>query len=187
MYTYIPSNAYFHTLGLKPCFFRVQHVERITAGTHHPSEQLGLPLHTAKGCQFTRHYMMVMQDTVELCRSPACAWLRSLIGFIGKPQLLLQQVLPNPLSQLRRQPAQVVLSCKYTPTSWVGKPHLAESNWGAGSSTKLLQTRFCWVSEGWCQAAHNQLYSDCQPIQHTLVTPMSVQKLENTSTNKYIT
>ncbi len=65
------------------------HVKRITAGTHHPSDQLGLPLHTAKGCQFTSHNM-VMQDTVELGRSPAGALLRSLIFFIWKPQLLLQ-------------------------------------------------------------------------------------------------
>ncbi len=63
MYTYIPSNVYIHTLGLKPCFFLVY------------SEQLGLPLHTAKGCQFTSHNM-IMQDTVGLGRSPAGAWLR---------------------------------------------------------------------------------------------------------------
>ncbi len=78
----------------------LRHVKRITAGTHHPSEQLGLPLHTAKGCQFTCHEM-VMQDTVELGRSSAGAWRRSLVGFIWKLQLLLQ-VLPNPLSQLGR-------------------------------------------------------------------------------------
>jgi hypothetical protein len=39
------------------------HVKRITAGTHSPSEQLGLPLHKAEGYQFTRHNML-MQDTV---------------------------------------------------------------------------------------------------------------------------
>jgi hypothetical protein len=51
-----------------------------------------------------------MQDTVELGRRPAGAWLRSLILFIWKPQLLLQ-ILPNPLSQLRRQPAQGRVCC----------------------------------------------------------------------------
>ncbi len=76
------------------------HVKRITAHTHHLAEQLGLPLHTAKGCQFTGH-KTVMQDPVELGRSPAFAWLLSLICFIWKPKLLLQ-VLPNPLSQLCR-------------------------------------------------------------------------------------
>jgi hypothetical protein len=73
------------------------HVKRIAAGTYHLSDQLGLPLHTAKGFQFTSHNV-VMQDTVELGRSPAGALLRSLIFFIWKPQLLLR-VLPNPLSQ----------------------------------------------------------------------------------------
>ena len=46
-----------------------------------------------------------MRDIVELCRRPSCAWRRSLISFIWKPQLFLQ-VLPNPLCPLCRQPAQ---------------------------------------------------------------------------------
>jgi hypothetical protein len=100
----------------------LRHVKMITAGTHHPSEQLRLPLHTAKGCQFTGHDM-VMQDTVELSSSPAGAWLRSLIRFIWKPQLLLQ-VLPNPISQLRRLPAQGTVCYpvnKLQPVGW-GSP-----------------------------------------------------------------
>ena len=80
------------------------HVKRITAGTHHPSEHIGLPLYTAKGCQFSTHYM-IMQDTVQLCRSPASAQLRPLISLIWKTQLVLH-VLPNPLCQLCGQPAQ---------------------------------------------------------------------------------
>jgi len=43
------------------------HVEWITARTHHPSEKFGLPLHTAKSCQFSRDDMVV-QDIVELGR-----------------------------------------------------------------------------------------------------------------------
>jgi len=80
------------------------HVKRITAGTHHPSEHFGLPLHTAKGCQFSSHNM-IMQDTVQLRRSPASAQLRPLISLIWKTQLVLH-VLPNPLRQLCGQPAQ---------------------------------------------------------------------------------
>ena len=78
----------------------LRHVKRITAGTHSPSEQLGLPLHTAEGYQLTR-YNMLMQDTVKLGWSPAGARLQSLIGFIWKSQLFLQ-VHSNPLSQLCR-------------------------------------------------------------------------------------
>ena len=85
------------------------HIKRMTACTHHPSEKLGLPLHTAKGCQFTSDHV-VLQDSVELGRSPSSAWLRSLISFIWKSQLLLH-VLPNPLSQLCRQPAQGRVCC----------------------------------------------------------------------------
>ena len=80
------------------------HVKRITAGTHHPSEHIGLPLHTAKGCQFSAHNM-IMKYTVQLCRRPASAQLRPLISLIWKTQLVLH-VLPNPLCQLCGQPAQ---------------------------------------------------------------------------------
>ena len=59
-------------LGIETMKTSLWHVKRITAGTHHPSEHLRLPLHTAKGCQFSAHYM-IMQDTVQLCRSPASA------------------------------------------------------------------------------------------------------------------
>ena len=85
------------------------HVEWITARTHHPSEKFGLPLHTAKSCQFSRDDMVV-QDIVELGRCPPGAWLCSLISFIWKPKLLLH-VLPYPLSQLCRQPAQGRVGC----------------------------------------------------------------------------
>ena len=85
------------------------HVEWITACTHHPSEKFGLPLHTAKCCQFTRDDMVV-QDIVELGRCPPGAWLCYLICFIWKPKLLLH-VLPYPLSQLCRQPAQGRVGC----------------------------------------------------------------------------
>ena len=97
------------------------HIKRITACTHNPSEKLWLPpwLHTAKGCQFTSDHV-VLQDSVELGRSPSSAWLRSLICFIWKSQLLLH-VLPNPLSQLCRQPAQGRVCCTVNilqPPGW---------------------------------------------------------------------
>ena len=98
--SYLNIQSIFAYLRIEAMKTFLRHVKRIAAGTHRPSEQLELPLHTAKGCQFTRHNML-MQDTVELGRSPARARLCSLIGFIWKPQLLLH-ILPYPLSQLRR-------------------------------------------------------------------------------------
>ena len=70
-------------LGIEAMKTSLWHVERVTSGTHCPSEQLGLPLHTAESCQFTCHNM-VMQDAVQLGWSPAGAGLRSLISFIRK-------------------------------------------------------------------------------------------------------
>ena len=106
---YVQYECIYSYLGIEAMKTSLWHVERVTSGTHCPSEQLGLPLHTAKSCQFTCHNM-VMQDAVQLGWSPAGAELRSLISFIWKTQLLLH-VLPNPLSQLCRQPAQGRVGC----------------------------------------------------------------------------
>ena len=106
---YVQYECIYSYLGIEAMKTSLWHVERVTSGTHCPSEQLGLPLHTAKSCQFTCHNM-VMQDAVQLGWSPAGAGLRSLISFIWKAQLLLH-VLPNPLRQLCRQPAQGRVGC----------------------------------------------------------------------------
>ena len=98
--TYLNIQSIFAYLRIEAMKTFLRHVKRITAGMHSPFEQLGLPLHTAEGYPFTR-LNMLMQDTVELGRSPARARLCSLIGFIWKPQLLLH-ILPYPLSQFRR-------------------------------------------------------------------------------------
>ncbi len=82
----------------------LRHIKWITPGTHCTPEQLGLPFHTPKGCQRSVNDMC-LQDMIQLCWSPTGTGFRLPIGFVGKPQLILQ-VFPNPLSQLCGQPAQ---------------------------------------------------------------------------------
>ena len=56
-----------------------------------------------------------------------------------------------------------MLSCKYTPTTGVRKPHLAESK----GEQDPVQTRVCWALRGWRQDEHSQLNCDSLPIEHT--------------------
>jgi hypothetical protein len=62
-------------------------IEGIASCTHHPPEQLRLPLHAAKCSQSTVHYML-MKNMIELSMGPASARFCPPIGFIGKIQLI---------------------------------------------------------------------------------------------------
>ena len=80
-----------------------------------------------------------MQDAVELGRSPAGAGLRSLISFIWKTQLLLY-VLPNPLCEFCRQPAQDRVGCPpqaLVLTEWIDLVH---------RGVTMASTKSCRVS-----------------------------------------
>jgi len=81
----------------------------ITPGTHGAPEKLRLPFHTSESGQGSMHNML-LQDMVELSRSPACARLSPFVSLVRKTQLLLQ-FLANPLSQLCGQPAQDWVCC----------------------------------------------------------------------------
>jgi hypothetical protein len=80
------------------------HFEGVSSGTHHAPEQLRLPLNTAECRQGTINYIL-LQNMFELECAPPSAWASSPICFVGKPLSLLQ-ILTNPFSQLRGQPAQ---------------------------------------------------------------------------------
>ena len=62
---YVQYECIYSYLGIEAMKTSLLHVERVTSGTHSPSEQLGLPLNTAKSCQFTCHNM-VMQDATTI-------------------------------------------------------------------------------------------------------------------------
>ncbi len=92
------------------------HIKWITSGTHHASEQVGLPLHTTNRGQVSVNNMAV-EDTVERSCCLTCPWLRPFISFVRKSQLFLE----IPRSTL---PALSVAStawggpsCKHTPTN----------------------------------------------------------------------
>ena len=129
------------------------HIKGITSGTHSAPEKIWLPFHASKGCQGTVHYMS-LQDIVQLCRSPTWTCCSSLICFVGKTQLILQ-VLPNPLCQLCRQPAQ----------GRAGRPvHVLQLRWYILNKTKYIKvyTHFRWVytlDELWQRTAGRHILS----------------------------
>ena len=155
--------------GIEAMKMSLWHVERVTSGMHCSSEQLRLPLHTAKGCQFTCHNM-VMQDVVQLGRSPASAWLLSLISFIWKTRLLLH-VLPNPLSQLCRQPAQGRVDC---PVNILQPFWLNSSIWQRQKGDRILDK----LKLSWFEKVDIQLdTTSCTASVGLHTTQKSVQKV----------
>jgi hypothetical protein len=82
----------------------LRYIKGIASGSHCALEKIRLPFHIAKCGQDTVDNM-ILQDTVQLRWSPARSWLRPLISFVGKPQLVLH-VLSNSFSQLGWQLAQ---------------------------------------------------------------------------------
>ena len=99
--------------------------------------------------------------------------------------LYLETQAPPACSPLSTQPTlsaasagQGGLSCKYTPTTEVEQPHLAESK----GEQDPVQTRVCWVLRGWCQDEQIQPNRDCQPIENKHFRHIRV----HTSINNYI-
>ncbi len=126
---------YLWVAGMKASLW---HIKRITSGTHHTSEQVGLPLHTTKRCQYSVHDMAV-EDTVELSCCPTCPWLCLFISFVRKSQLFLK-ILPNPLCQLCRQPEQrwVCSPVNILQPIWIVYLSFTEVKGGAGSCTNSI-------------------------------------------------
>ena len=80
--------------GMKAPLQVSRHVQGITSGMPDARGKLQLSFNTSKGGQGSVHNM-VLQDTVELRGSLACAWLRPFISVVGKTQLFMH-VLSNP-------------------------------------------------------------------------------------------
>ena len=118
------------------------HIKWITSGTHHASEQVRLPLHTSKRGQFSVNYMAV-EDTVEISCCLTCPWLRPFISFVRKSQLFLE-ILPDPLCQLCRQPAQhgVGRSVNILQPIWIRNLSFAEGQGGCRFLYKLDSAGF---------------------------------------------
>ena len=118
------------------------HIKWITSGTHHASEQVGLPLHTTKRGQFSVNNMAV-EDTVKLSCCPTCPWLSPFISFVRKSQLFLE-ILPDPLCQLCRQPAQhwVCRPVNILQPIWIGILSFTEGQGGCRFLYKLDSAGF---------------------------------------------